>query len=490
LFVLSLISARAQVNTEPITRFSFNDGMLFDDRRHYVIKAYNATFVNDRFGNSNSACYLQGGEGSFLNLGTSDDLKPVVGSISIWINISHAMMHGKGVESNPILYTRAHNDIDHNEAYYIGYDLATENLNVNTTYSKEKQITIYSAKPFKCNEWHHIVMCYDDDFLRFYIDGKLQSKLPKGFRSRFCKGDSVLVGNLNSIKNKRFYNGMVDDIAFYDRVLSQEEVQALFKAPDPNKNHFIVELVFIGIGALVLIVVCFFLIRLRIKHLVKVQMQRNQLELHALEQEIKMLKAQMDPHFIFNSLNTILQFIVTKENEKAELYLTKFSKLIRKLLESNTNEGINLTDELDVLKKYLEIETLRFNKIIQPMIEIEPGIDAYKTYIPHLMIQPFVENAIWHGLRAKEGEKKLWIKFEKRDEKTLFCTIEDNGIGRSAESHIKENRSLAINFIKQRLELMSKKYGGHYSLEIIDKVNAKNEALGTKVEITLPIIQR
>jgi hypothetical protein len=491
-FFLFCMVLSLKAETIPQVRFSFTDGSLADDQNALHVKAYNVSFVKDRFGNLRSACYLQGGDGSYLNLGTSNSLKPIAGTISMWLSIAHPMIHGTGVEANPILFTRAHNGEDHNEAFYIGYDYLTENLNVNTTLSKEKQITIYSEKPAKLREWYHVVLTYDENYLSFYVNGILQAKLPKKFKSEFLQGDSVLIGSRNSEKNKRFYNGAVDDIAFFGKVLNEEEVLNLFHAPDPNRNHMFVRWAWIGFGSLLLVFLIIWLVRKRVKQLVRRQTERNLMELHSLEQEIKTLKAQMDPHFIFNSMNTILQFIITKQNDKAEIYLTKFSKLVRMLLESNTNEGISLADEMDILKKYLEIEALRFDQTIITVLEIEDGINAFDTHIPHMMIQPFVENAIWHGLRLKEGQRKLTVKFEKKDEKSLFCSIEDNGIGRNNENNPieKENRSLAINFIKQRLELMSRRYDGNYSLNVIDKTDEKNTSLGTLVEITLPIIPR
>jgi len=110
-----------------------------------------------------------------------------------------------------------------------------------------------------------------------------------------------------------------------------------------------------------------------------------------------------------------------------------------------------------------------------------------------MLIQPFVENAIWHGLRLKEGEKVLRIRFELVNEKTLLCVIDDNGIGRkkeNLESGFEKNRSLAINFIKQRLELMSRKYEMKYSMEIIDKYLENGEVDGTRIELKMPILKR
>jgi len=317
--------------------------------------------------------------------------------------------------------------------------------------------------------------------------------MTKNFESKFLESDSVMIGYRNGEKNQRFFNGSIDDIEIYNRVLTKLEIKELYNAPNPNKNAVLWQWFWIGLLSLLVVLISLYFIKRRIKIVVDKEKERNQLIYHAMEQEIKMLKAQMDPHFIFNSLNTILQFIITKQNDKAEIYLTKFSKLIRKLLESNTHETISLADELEILKKYLDIEALRFSEFIISDIHIGANIDVENTFIPHMMIQPFVENSIWHGLLAKKGEKILKLEFEKRDEKTLLCAIEDNGVGRmkSRLSRRREdNSSLAINFIEQRLELMNKKYNANYSLELIDRVNEKNESLGTRVEIIMPMLKK
>jgi two-component sensor histidine kinase len=467
--------------------------MNIDDTKKHKFRCYTTSFIEDRFGNENCARYLQGAQGSYINLGTSDILKPKKGSVSLWINIEHPMLHGMGIESNPILFTRSHEEEDHNEAYYIGYDFESKDLNVNTTISKEKQITMYTTKPFALRRWHHIVITYDNDYLTFYLNGELENKLAKNFESVFLQGDSILIGNRSSEKNRRFFNGAIDDIEIYNRVLDQAEVNELYNAPDPNRNSIILKWCLFGCLIVLIALAIIWYVRFRIRYLVKKEKERNQLIHHAMEQEIKMLKAQMDPHFIFNSLNTILQFIITQQNDKAEIYLTKFSKLIRKILESNTHETISLADELEILKKYLEIEALRFDEFIISDIHIGLDIDVQNIFIPHMMIQPFVENSIWHGLLAKKGEKILKLEFEKKDDNTLLCIIEDNGVGRTKSGlakRIEDNVSLAINFIEQRLELMSKKYNASYSLELIDKVNEKDESLGTRVEITMPMLKK
>lgn len=162
------------------------------------------------------------------------------------------------------------------------------------------------------------------------------------------------------------------------------------------------------------------------------------------EMEIRTLKSQMNPHFIFNALNSIQQFIVTGDNVKAEMYLSKFSKLIRDLLESNSNEGLLLSEEVEILKGYIEMEMLRFDNSFSYEITIDSKLNQQKVKLPHLMIQPFVENAIWHGLLLKQGDGRINLRFEYDSLTTIKCIVEDNGIGREAskkkENTFKKNR--------------------------------------------------
>jgi hypothetical protein len=481
----------AQKEKNLVAKYSFNSGKPVEDLGKFDPKVYGALLAPDRFGNSNCAYQLQGYYTSFINLGTSNELKPKAGTFSLWFKMDFPVAAGKGVEMNPILFTRCCSDSDFNDAFNIIYRLDLGFISVCNTSSKEEQLAISTGEKVPTKEWHHVVMCYDDKILGLYLDGKEVQTVAKNFEAKFLEGDSIMVGYRMKDKNERFFAGSVDDIEIYNKVLSPQEILEIYNAPNPNRYSVLIDLAIIIVSIIILIVLIVFLIRRRVKSLVRKEKERNLAELNSLEQQIKMLKAQMDPHFIFNSLNAILQFIVTQQNDKAELYLTKFSKLIRKLLESNTSEFISLEDELEILEKYLEIENLRFNSEIETQIEIDGRIDTYKTMIPHMMIQPFVENAAWHGLRQKQGPKILTIAFKKLSEKKLSCIIDDNGIGRRKNAGVQNGltRSLAINFIKQRLELMSKKYDEDYNLTITDKMDANDQSLGTKVEICIPIIE-
>jgi tetratricopeptide (TPR) repeat protein len=207
--------------------------------------------------------------------------------------------------------------------------------------------------------------------------------------------------------------------------------------------------------------------------------------------EQKLISSQMNPHFVFNSLNAILHLIMTKENNKAEIYLFKFANLIRDLLESNTKESLTLTEEVAILNGFLEMESRRFSKAFNYTINIDESIEKDTVNIPHMLVQPFIENAIWHGLLAKEGERNLQVTFSPDTAKTICCTVDDNGIGRAASSKKQstfKKKSLALSFVKQRLELLSETLKIKCEVNIVDKVNESGEVLGTKIIIQLPLI--
>jgi two-component sensor histidine kinase len=361
-------------------------------------------------------------------------------------------------------------------------------------------VTFEGQEPVTDGQWHHYVFQFDGKYVRdvvVYQDGLLLTHEPYRFYKNCLvntrPNTKVMFGALFADSTPLYYKGLMDDIAIYDRVLSTQEIKQIYLAPDPNaKTNYLKWLpAFLGIVLLTLLVVGF--IRLRVKKLVTREKEKIQVEKKWYEQENRVLKAQMDPHFVFNSLNTIQQFIIVNENEKAQLYLSKFSRLIRKLLESNLNESISLQEEIDMYEKYLEIESMRFNNIFDYEIIVDKSIDVATTYIPHFLIQPFIENAIRHGLLPKLGYKELDIVFTRENEKTLLCTVEDNGIGRKNSApgeYPGKTKSLGVTFVQQRLLLMSKMDKREYNVTIIDKEDEQGNGKGTKVIIKLPIITK
>ena len=213
----------------------------------------------------------------------------------------------------------------------------------------------------------------------------------------------------------------------------------------------------------------------------------------ATESRLQSLRLQMNPHFLFNALNSIQQMILANEEMVATRYLSRFSKLLRSILIHSDKETISLKEELDILKLYVELESVRFKEAFSYEIDCDEDIDTDEVKIPTLLIQPFVENAIWHGLMHKEGHRKLKISFKDKGE-FVECIVEDNGIGRAKAREMKitsgqdkKHTSKGIAVSLERLHALEKNGSKSGSMQIIDLMDAKGHALGTRVEIHLPI---
>jgi hypothetical protein len=229
------------------------------------------------------------------------------------------------------------------------------------------------------------------------------------------------------------------------------------------------------------------------------KLEANQSQLAVLENErkaatakLQSMRLQMNPHFLFNALNSIQQMIMTGNEEKATLYLSKFSKLLRMVLTHSDREVVTLKEEIEMLKLYIELEALRFEDTFTYSIDIEKGIDLNDNKVPTLLIQPFVENAIWHGLLHKEGIRSLKIHFSDNQSESLQCVVEDNGIGREAarafakKSSQNNHTSKGVSVAEERLKIFNEHNNDSSKLEIDDLKYENGEAAGTKVIITLP----
>ena len=236
-----------------------------------------------------------------------------------------------------------------------------------------------------------------------------------------------------------------------------------------------------------LAIVCFLLgILVIYKYQIEKQRRQQKIEKEIIGSKLTAIQSQMNPHFIFNALNSIQDLVIQQKSENAFTYISKFALLVRKILNHSDQDFIAVEEELELLKVYLELEDLRFKTDFVFSIEndCDPDIE-----IPPMLIQPFVENAIKHGLLHKKGEKKITIKFEMA-ENILSCTIIDNGIGRENSNAIKlrQNRgydSFSGNAIKNRFEILKQLYGSKLGLQYVD-LNDENGPLGTKVILKIP----
>ena len=213
--------------------------------------------------------------------------------------------------------------------------------------------------------------------------------------------------------------------------------------------------------------------------------------LQLVDSELRALRSQMNPHFIFNSLNSIQYFILKKQPEEAYTYLSKFASLMRKILQNSRLKYISILDEKEWLELYLEMEKLRMDDQLDYRIDDSGVNDIKHSYIPTMLIQPYVENSIVHGLLPKEGDRRIEIKFTKHTDH-VECVVEDNGIGREASRVMNEKRaskhtSAGMELTKSRLRILSEGQGD-FDVWVEDLMDG-GEAAGTRVTIKIPLIK-
>ncbi|MEZ5082758.1 MAG: two-component regulator propeller domain-containing protein [Bacteroidales bacterium] len=219
--------------------------------------------------------------------------------------------------------------------------------------------------------------------------------------------------------------------------------------------------------------------------------RREELKRHILLAEQKAVRSQMNPHFIFNSLNSIQNFILDHNAGNANLYLSNFSSLIRRILESANNNFSSLREELDTLKLYLDLEKLRFEDQFDYQISIDSTIRPELVTIPSMILQPFLENAIWHGIMPKNSKGKIDLKIIPANSDKILICIEDNGIGRKDSMEIgmkrRHHKPTGIKNIQERIELLNRLNNSQNSMRIVDMFDQDQKAAGTRVELELEI---
>lgn len=226
--------------------------------------------------------------------------------------------------------------------------------------------------------------------------------------------------------------------------------------------------------------------RRREQQLTEMQQQKTELEMQSL-------RAQMNPHFIFNSLNSINMFILENNKLQASEYLSKFSRLVRLILQNSQESFIPLERELEALQLYLELESLRFDNKFEHKISVETGIDTTVMKVPPLVIQPYAENAIWHGLMHKKDKGHLEIALY-LEERVLFCKITDDGIGRKRATEMtgkiaQGQRSMGMRITAARIAMAQQNTQADMNVRIRDLVMADGSAGGTEVLFVIPAIE-
>jgi LytS/YehU family sensor histidine kinase len=209
--------------------------------------------------------------------------------------------------------------------------------------------------------------------------------------------------------------------------------------------------------------------------------EKAELELHSL-------RAQLNPHFMFNSLNAIQELILKEDFDNSHTYLARFAKLLRMLVENAEKPFIPLQKEIDFLQLYLSLESLRIPDL-KSSIQTDSSINSDATLIPNMILQPYIENAIWHGLSHRAGDKKLQINISKFNGAVQY-DIEDNGVGRKKAAELKslyrkEHKSKGMELLTKRFRLLSEEYSADIETKISD-IGANGEIKGTKVSIIVP----
>jgi len=224
----------------------------------------------------------------------------------------------------------------------------------------------------------------------------------------------------------------------------------------------------------------------------KEEQLKAEFEKKTSEIEMQVLRAQMNPHFLFNSLNSIKYYALRKDKDATAEYLTKFSQLVRTILNNSKSHTITLKDELEALRLYIEIEHLRLEGRFDYTIDIDKSLRVEQAQIPPMILQPFVENSIWHGLMHKEKDGRLWVQVKDLGTQ-IQCMIEDNGIGRAKAREIQRagsghKLSRGMQITEDRIALINRMYGIETKVQIIDLMNEKGESRGTRVVIQIPLI--
>lgn len=240
---------------------------------------------------------------------------------------------------------------------------------------------------------------------------------------------------------------------------------------------------------IIFILALLFSIRLRIRRIQNREKSKTELNKKIANIESQALRAQMNPHFIFNTLSSIQHYISNNDTDSALKYLSKFAKLMRRIMDNSKLQMIPVEEEIKALELYLELEVMRFDKKFEYKIYVDLEIDQTYDRIPSMLIQPYVENAILHGLLPKQGNGKIFIFIQKQGD-TILCTIEDNGIGREKSMEFKKNRvqqhkSMGMSITKERLDILNSSLNSNIHAEIIDLFE-NGQASGTKIKLIIP----
>jgi ligand-binding sensor domain-containing protein len=271
-------------------------------------------------------------------------------------------------------------------------------------------------------------------------------------------------------------------------IWDQEHVSFTFRISAP----FYLTWWFILLTSVILFSVIYSIFLFRIYNIKKKQRKDFERKVEMSKIELKALRSQMNPHFVFNSLNAIQHYIFNTKSDEAIKYLNKFARLVRIILNNSDKPTVTVGEDIEALRLYLELEQMRFEEKFDYELIIEESVDPDYDIMPPLLMQPYVENAILHGLNPKPQKGKLVIRLYS-EKNFLICTITDNGIGREKASEIRRtmpfrnHKSLGMKITEDRLKILNEINNSQLSVTITDLRDENGDALGTRVELYVPL---
>ncbi|OJJ20313.1 hypothetical protein BKI52_17770 [marine bacterium AO1-C] len=347
-------------------------------------------------------------------------------------------------------------------------------------------------KPTLLNENKEYALSHDQNNLKISFKGlayRSRGRFKYKYRMLGLDSSWTYINSVNSFV--RYPSLQPGEYEFEVKAVNEDNVESVgfdFIKIKISRHYtqtwwFITLVVLIGVS----IISAFFL--LRIRHL----RRESDIKQDLRSSQLSALKVQMNPHFIFNALNSIQEFILLNEKRLANSFLGKFADLMRLTLDMSNEKQVSLSEELKVLRLYLELEAIRFEDTFHYSLEVARDVDPEEVLIPSMLIQPYVENAVKHGLLHKKQDRRLWIRFFlSPDQEMLCCEVEDNGIGRKKSWELKAQRktrhkSFAMSATQKRLELLNYGRKNFILISVDDLENTRGEALGTKVHLKIPI---
>lgn len=353
---------------------------------------------------------------------------------------------------------------DYNSAHYLCEDLYKK-----YGYNKKNVIILRISPGISFENWKSFNTRYSSEMHQMYFpcgEDAFNDRFISSFWNRF--GFLVIDRNGKIFRNADLTNVKTGITA------------AIAQPVLPGKPFSQTTFARIFFGALLGMLISFALYRFIIYRRLK---QRSLMQ-RMSDLEHRAMKAQLNPHFLFNSLNSIQHLIRSNQLKDADSYLSIFATLIRKILDNSEKDSLPISEEIEIIKLYLDLEKMRFEFHYE--VQVDPEIDVYNTMIPSMMLQPIVENAILHGLAPQEGDRKLILGVRLQDDIVIF-KVEDNGIGRAASSKLLHGHdSKGLSIIQSRIDILNRTDPNKYKLEIIDLEDQDQNSSGTLVEISIP----